>query len=296
MKKIRKLKLSFIILCLVFLMSGCTKNTSYNKDNTSKDKLTVAVSIVPEETFVKKVAGDLVNVVTLVPKGKSPENSQPTPEILEAFSSAKSYFTIGVPTEASSILPKVKSMNENVKIIDLFSTVQNTYKPRKFGENSMDPHIWLSPKRAKIMVEAIKDDLSSLDPKNKKIYENNASNYIKSLDDLDIYVKNTLKNMKNRNFIVYHPAFGYFAEDYNLNMVALEKEGKEASPKDMEKVIDFAKKEDLKVVFYQDEVDSKQSTAFAESIKGKSKELSPLASNYIENIKSMAKAIAESNK
>ncbi|WP_102399423.1 metal ABC transporter solute-binding protein, Zn/Mn family [Haloimpatiens massiliensis] len=287
-------------LCVlgIFILSftGCSKKSSSKNISLNNNKLTVAVSIVPEETFVKAVAGDLVNMVTLIPPGKSPENSEPTTETLEAFSNAKTYFTIGVPSEAASILPKAKSINKDLKIVSLFDEVAKVYAPRKFGKESYDPHIWLSPKRVKIMIDRISSELSSLDPKNKTQYEANAKKYINKLDNLDKEIKDTFKNNKNKTFIVYHPAFGYFAEDYDLNMTALEKEGKEASPKDMQNLIDLAKKQNINTIFYEEEVDSKQSKAFAESINGKAEKLSPLSADYTNNIKDMAKKISNSMK
>src|SRR3712207_5104305 len=123
-----------------------SKSSYLNKNNNTSDKLTVAVSIIPEETFVKSIAGDLVNVVTMIPPGQSPETFEPTPDLLERFSKSKLYFTMSVPAEVNSILPKTKDFNSNVKIIDLASEVRKTYKDREFSPGSRYPHIWLSPK------------------------------------------------------------------------------------------------------------------------------------------------------
>jgi len=98
---------------------------------------------------------------------------------------------------------------------------------------------------------------------------------------------------KAKKFIVYHPAFGYLADDYGLTMVALEQEGKEATPQQLEKIIDLAKKENIKAIFYQEEIDSSQSEAFAEEIGGKTIQLAPLAADYIGNLKNMAETMAE---
>lgn len=290
---LKKFLILFLSISLIFTY-GCS-NLSKTNETKANDKLTVAVSIPPEEAFVKAVAGNLVNVVTLIPPGKSPENTQPTPQTLQKFSNAKLYFTIGVPSEKESILPKAKSINKNIKIVNLFDETEKIYKPRKFG-NSIDPHIWLSPKRTEVIIQSIKNSLCSLDPKNKEIYEENCVNYINKLKTLDINIKNKFKNKKNKSFIVYHPAFGYFADDYGLNMIALEKEGKDASPQDLQNLIDIAKKQNLNTIFYEEEVDSKQSRAFAESINGKAQKLSPLSQEYITNMQTMTNDIAKTLK
>ena len=90
-----------------------------------------------------------------------------------------------------------------------------------------------------------------------------------------------------------HPAFGYFADDYSLTQYALEEHGKEADAKHMTEIIDLAKKEDIKVIFYQAEISGRQAAAFAEEIGGTAVCLEPLAADYTENLRKMAKTLAE---
>jgi len=95
--------------------------------------------------------------------------------------------------------------------------------------------------------------------------------------------------------MVFHPAFGYFASDYELEMYSLEEEGKEATAKRLEELIDLARRENIKAIFYQSEVDASQSKAFAEEIGGKAIMLEPLAEDYIKNLEKMARLIAEAD-
>lgn len=288
MKKPYKILLFMIsFFCMLYLI-GCSNKTNLSKNPSSKTTLTVAVSIIPEETFVKAVCGDLVNVVTLIPSGQSPETFEPTPDILERFSESKLYFTMNVPSEVNSILPKSKDFNPDVKIVNLAKEVSAVYKEREFAPGHRDPHIWLSPKRVKIMVNSIRDNLCKLDPSNEKIYKKNAESYTKKLDSVDKDIKTSLDKLKIKSIIVYHPAFGYFADDYGLEMIALEEEGKESTPKSMQKIVDFAKAKKVKTVFFQAETDSKQAETFANELGGKCEKLAPLDPNYIDNLKKMA--------
>ncbi len=268
------------------MLIWCSANTQ--KEDTN-EKTIIAVSIVPEETFVKAVCGDLADVVTLIPPGSSPENYEPTAQQMEKFSDASLYFSIGVPTEEANILPKVG----DIKVISLADEVANVYKDRTFDSGERDPHIWLSPKRVKVMIETIASEMSKIDPDNEKTYEQNAANYIAQLDEVDQEIKDALDGVKCKEFIVYHPAFGYIADDYGLKMYALEEEGKEATAQHLQEMIDFAKKDNIKVIFYQEEIDSSQSAAFAEEIGGKTIQLEPLAADYINNMKKMAQTMAE---
>lgn len=262
------------------------------KENTESKKPIVAVTIVPEKTFVEAVCGNLAEVVVMVPPGNSPENYEPNPKQMTQFAKAKVFFAIGVQTEDTNILPKIGN-TKDLKIVKLQEEVAKVYPERNIAPGERDPHIWLSPKRAKIMVEVIAREMGKIDPANKEQSEKNAKAYLAELDGLDKDIQKALENVANKKFVVFHPAFGYLASDYNLQMYALEEEGKEATPQSMKAVIDLAKKEKIKAIFYQAEISSKQAQAFADEIGGKTIKLEPLAANYIENYKNMVKLMAE---
>lgn len=276
---------SFLVLSTICLF-GCSNKT---QEEVTEEKPIITVSIVPEQTFVEAVCGDLVDVVTLITPGSSPENYEPTPLKMENLSNSSLYFSIGVPTEEANILPNVG----DVKVISLQDEVADVYEDRTFESGERDPHIWLSPKRVKIMVEVIVREMGELDEVNKETYKKNAEEYIARIDEVDQEIKDVLKDVKSKKFIVYHPSFGYIADDYGLEMYALEENGKEATVKHLQDMIDLAKQENIKVIFYQKEIDASQSEAFAEEILGKTIQLSPLAAEYIDNLKNMAKTMAE---
>ncbi len=286
------MNLKKVILCisiiLILIITACESKTLDSSLNAAyNNKLTVAVSIVPEETFVKAVAGDLVDIIIMIPPGNSPANYEPTPGQMLKFSKSKIYFSIGVPTEDANILPKVESLNKNIKVVSLAEKVKEYYPERNF-DKGRDPHIWLSPKRVKVMIEVIRDELIELDPNNKTFYEKNAEEYTAELDNANNEIKEILNNFKEQSFIIYHPAFGYFADDYGLNMVSIEQSGKEATSRKLQEVIDFAKEENIKFIFYQQEFDSQQAETIAEEIDGATVKVSPLAPDYIENLKLIA--------
>jgi len=299
------------ILCLlivVILFTGCGEKEIKDKD------IKIAVSIVPQETFVKAVAGDLVSVTVLIPPGNSPANYQPSPKQMIDFNEADIYFSIGVPTEKANIIPQIEE-NNRIKHIDLAKKVSEEYDDRFFGDNheednheednnenieeehnhknARDPHIWLSPKRVKVMIKEIEKSLIEIDPNNKEIYEKNAKEYIAKLDNLDLEIKNIFLEQEKTKFITYHPSFGYFADDYGLEMIAVEINGKEVTPKILKEVIDLALKEDIKCILYQKEFDQNQARIVAEEIDGKVIEMEPLSKEYISNLKKMAKAISD---
>ncbi len=281
---LRKIAAIFASACLL-LLCGCSSMGGSNKPS-------VAVSIVPQATFAKAVAGDLWDIKVIIPSGSSPETYEPSTSDRMALEDADIYFAIGVPAEEASILPLIEADTKLVKTQDVVA--------KKYADILMDggrdPHIWLSPKRVIEMVNCMADEFSSYDPANEEIYRANAAAYIAKLNDLDTYVTQKLSGIENRKFIVFHPAFGYLADDYGLEMYALQEEGREATLQHMQQMADLAKSEGIKAVFYQAETDSKQAEAFAQQIGGQTVMLAPLAENYIENIKGMADLLAATMK
>ncbi|HBL84528.1 MAG: ABC transporter substrate-binding protein [Clostridiales bacterium GWF2_38_85] len=282
----KNLSIILSILAVLMLFAGCNIN---NNTESGSDKIIVAVSIVPEQTFVEAVCGNLVDIVTIVPPGSSPETYEPSPKEMLEFNQAEIYFSVGVEIEEASIMPNVGDK----KVVALADEVAKVYDNISFESGGRDPHIWLSPKRVKVMINVIAEEMGKLDPDNKTKYAENAQAYIEKLNELDLEIKNALDGVQNRKFIVFHPAFGYLAADYGLTMYSLEEEGKEATAQHLQEMIDLAKAENIKVIFYQEEIDSNQSKAFAEELGGKTIQLAPLAANYIENLEAMASTIAE---
>jgi zinc transport system substrate-binding protein len=294
------------MLCLTFVLSGCFSRPAAEPKAPAKP--IVAVSIVPQESWVKAIAGDLVEVVTLIPPGKSAETYSPTPQQMTQFSKASLYFAMQVPAETASILPKVPDLNSKVRIVDLAAASRAVYPDLELEEHGhdhghdhgqgnaheeRDPHIWLSPKRAIVMVQTTAAELAAFDPRNKAVYEKNAQEYLIKLRQLDQTIQNLLKDSKNKSFLIYHPALGYFANDYGLTMLALEAGGKDATPQELQKTIELAKKEKFKVILYEEEMDSRQAKTFAAEIGGVTQKISPFAADYIGGLENIAKTIAE---
>lgn len=254
------------------------------------DKPVIAVTIVPEATFVEAVCNTLAQVIILVPPGASVETYEPSPEQMQGLSNAALYFAIGVPVEDAFIL---SAIGADTKIVALQEEAAASFAPRTFEGGEADPHVWLSPRRVKVMIGAISREMCALDPANAQIYQDNAKAYTAKLDALDESIRASLADKAGREFIAYHPAFGYFADDYGLTMLALEEEGKEATPRHLQDMIDLAREKNIRIVFYQEEMDSRQSAEFAQEIGGKSVMLSPLSADYINNLTAMADALAE---
>ncbi|MEA1974918.1 MAG: zinc ABC transporter substrate-binding protein [Bacillota bacterium] len=272
-----------LLLINILLLSSC----SSNKETT---KPSIAVSIVPEEQFLKKIVLDKYNIVTLIPSGSSPTTYQPSPKQLRALEESDLYFSIGVATESANILPMLKD-NKTIKIIDLAKNVDLIFAPRFFDsekeKKSRDPHIWLSPKRVIEIVKIMEKELIIKYPENKDFFSQNANDYILELEALDNYIKEKVTLVKNKSFIIYHPSYGYFAKDYGLNMIAIELNGKNANIDRLNTIIDIAEKKNIKAVYYQSEMSSKQAKIIASEIDAIAVQIEPLSLDYIKNQKKL---------
>ena len=285
--KIKKLQKIIIAAILVFSLSSCTKAP---QEENALPK--VSVTIAPLSEFVSRISGGTVNVNVVVPAGADPESYDPSIDDIKALADSEIYFTVGVPSEENSILPMA---DEKTMIVHLEDAVSAQIPDLYIGDER-DPHIWLSADRAVIMAEKIRDVLSESYPENAALYENNTEAYISEIKDSKFYAENILSDLENRTIIVYHPAFGYFCSEHALTMLSIESEGKEATAKELAALIDFARENDIKTVFYQEESSGKQAKTFAEEIGGKAVMLSPLSANYIENYRLTANKIKESCK
>ncbi len=306
MKKIFFTKSMVLLLGIAMIASLSACNSE-----TASDKKVVAVSIAPEKAFVEAIVGDKMDIVTLVPAGASPANYQPSPKEMTGLENASVYFTIGVPTEKGNILPLVEDNYSDVEVVPLADIVEDVYPARYFEDEDhdhedadadehhededhdhtgRDPHIWMSPKRVVVMVQEILDVIVELDPENAEEYRKNADAFTKDVMDLDQEIKEILGG-ESLEFIMMHPSLGYFADDYGLEMVSIEEDGKNATSDHLQEVIEYATEHDIHTVFYQTEFDSTQAETISEEIKGSVVALNVLSEDYIDNLRKMTNAL-----
>lgn len=260
----------------------------------------VVTSILPLAEFVKKIGGDRVSVTVMVGPGASPHTYEPTPQQLREVSEAKVYVKLGAPIEFElTMLDKLLALNSKMTVIDAGAGVaqrsmnEHEHDDQEHGIGT-DPHIWLSVRNARIMVNNIYNKLCFIDPDSKDYYTDNFFAYANALDSLDHELNSIISNKKNRRFMVYHPSWGYFCADYGLTQIAVEIEGKEPSARDLRKLIELAKREKIKIIFASPQFSVKGAEVIARDIGGHVIMVDPLARDYIDNIKKISRAFAAS--
>lgn len=300
----------FSVLCMAFILAilalavGCSRGTSTPATgNPAAGKLQVAVSIVPQSYFVSRIAGDYADVLVMVQPGDEPETYEPKPEQLRALSTSVAYFKIGVPFE-TAWLGRITAANPNMHIVDTSAGVQfmpstgstqgpaATAAPGQAIQNP-DPHIWLAPDLVKIQVRNIYQAFVDLDPVHRPEYEANLNAFLVEIDALAANIQQSLAGVKNRVFMVFHPAWGYFAREFDLTLVSIEVGGQEPSAQEMAQIITEARQDQIKVIFAEPQFSTRAAQTIASEIGGKVLLIDPLAYDWGANLQQVANILAQ---
>ncbi|MZG53958.1 MAG: ABC transporter substrate-binding protein [Nitrospinae bacterium] len=256
----------------------------------------VFVSIAPQKYFVERIGGEEVRVEVMVKPGESPATFNPNPKKMSRLASARLYFTIGVPFEKIWI-SRIQAIQPELKIIptNINGLEENKLRPRDHAHDEEDPHIWTSPPLAKKMAASIEDALSKELPEKKIIFQQNYKALIQDLDNLNQEIREILTRGKITSFMVFHPAWSYFAEAYGLEQISIERQGKEPGPRALQEIINKGKNLNIKVIFVQKQFGLSVAQKVAKMIGATVQELDPLAENYLENMRQTAIAISGAN-
>jgi zinc transport system substrate-binding protein len=290
-----RIKFIAIVVTIIVIIAVGLISLYQSSDLDYAEKPRVVVTILPQAEFIEKIAADKVSITTMVPPGASPHTYEPRPSQMKEVTDAEMYAKVGTGLDFELVwMDKIIETNPNMLIIDsskgirLIETVADNEHGRK------DPHIWLSPKNAIIMVENLYEGLVKIDPDNKEFYAKNKDEYIESLKELDSTMMQTFSGLKTKKFMVYHDSWGYLAYDYGLEQIPIAKEGKEPTPEGIANLIDQARENNITIILASPEFEIQTAKTIAEEIDGSVILISPLAKDYIENLKRMSDEISKS--
>ncbi len=261
MKDITK-KLLFLLI--IFMTVSFIYWVIQKKSSVTNSRIVIATSIFPLADITRAIVGDKMEVVNLVPPGSSPHTFTITPSDIKKLKQAKIIFIIGDPLdswtkEITSSLDNITiyPVNQGVKL-RTFAEWQKYYQEKTILKESednhdqlIDPHYWLSPTNGKIIAQNIYEQIIKLDPQNKNYYAKNLQNFKKQIDQTITTIKSELKDLPQKNIIVFHDSWNYFANEFGLNIVGVfvPAPGKEPSPKYLASLHKSAKKFNIKSVF-----------------------------------------------
>ena len=256
------------------------------------DIIFVSVSVPPQKFFVEKIGGEYVNVQVMLPPGANPETYEPTPRQLVNLERSKIYIKVGHPNFPfeKKYFKIINNANKDIKIINMSDGLEyikmDNYNQQNIKED--DPHVWVAPYAVRLAADNICDGLCELCPSKKNEFISNKKTFIKKIDELDHQIKISLKDIIQRKFMVFHPAWGYFAKQYGLTQIAIETGGKEPSPPSIARLIKEAETEGIRVIFVQKGFSKDSAKVIAKQIHGRVVEIDPLEYDWLENIKNIA--------
>jgi zinc transport system substrate-binding protein len=283
------------LIVLTAFLCGCISQDGGSGSGHVKAITTIA----PLGEFVKAVGGDKVNVTILVPPGGEPHTFEPSPSQMRRVADADIYVENGAGLE--SWMNQIIQVNRRMLLVDSSNGV-NLIKGADGGLQTpglirgVDPHIWLSPRNAKIQVKNICDGLIQVDPPNSDYYLENRDNYLRKLEEIDAYLNSTFIKYQRKKFIVLHPAWSYFARDYGLEEIAINAEEKEPGPKYLKEIIDMARTDNITTIFVEPQFNPNMAEVIAKEINGKVVAIDPLAENYPDNMRHVGDLIGSSLK
>jgi len=249
----------------------------------------VFVSVLPQKYFAERLGGARVSVSVMVGPGQSPATYEPRPAQMTLLEGARIYFRIGAPFE-NVWMDRLREINPDMTVVH---TGEQVTVRSPGDQEGGDPHIWTSPLLADHIARTMKDAFAASDPDHRDEYEKNYSLLAADLRDLDADIRRTLATVKTRRFMVYHPSWGYFADSYGLEQIAIEHDGSEPGARRLAELIELAEREKLDVIFVQSQFSRRNAEAVASAANARIVVLDPLAEDYITNLKSVAALMAE---
>lgn len=262
-------------------------------------KPVVIASIAPVEYLAKAVGGDKIEVQSLA-KGDV-HSYEPKPNDMKAVAKARIFIAAGLEFEEAWI-PRFKASAKNLVVVKSDAKIAKLKEEREEQaehdekhEAHADPHVWLNPMLAITMARNISDALIAMDKANKDFYLKNFQKLMNDLLAFDESAKESLAGLKNRKFVVYHPAWGYFAAHYDLEQISIERSGKEPKIDEMASTLKMIKDENIKVIFADPNRSQKSAQILASQTGAKVELLDPLGYNLLENLKIAVGAIKDAN-
>jgi zinc transport system substrate-binding protein len=282
-----------LVLFLLPFLVGCNKPQK-------SEKPSVLTTIAPYAYVAKRVAGNTVNVETLVPPGMNLHTYEPSPKLVEAAINSDAWFRISEPFE-KKIVQTIRERNPKQKIIDLQEGI-DLLSPHDAIElapcighdhGSHDLHSWMSPKRFLQQAQKIANTLIALYPEYQELYEKNFNQLVLDLNSLDREIEEALEDFRGDALLVSHPAFGYYCADYGLIQLSVECEGKDPRPRDVEEIFAKAKKYQVRCVFLQQGFNNQGAQIIGKKLQLPIYRTEPYAYDYLANMRKITRQIVQ---
>lgn len=271
--------------------------TACSSKQQQSEEPTVTVTLEPLRYFTEAIAGDKFKVVSMVPKGSSPETYDPTPQQLVNLDKSTAYLRIGHIGFEQAWMDKLTTNAPHLKIFDTSKGIDVIQEAGHdhgdhHHEGGIEPHIWNSTRNASVIADNIYAALCELDSENEPYYKHRRDSLQQIIAQTDAEVRNLLQNADS-TFLIYHPALSYFARDYGLKQISIEEGGKEPSPAHLKELIETCRRDNARVIFVQQEFDTRNAKLIADELGITVIPINPLSYEWQEEMINVAKALAK---
>lgn len=276
-----------IILSFLLFTTSCT--TSFKPKNQS-----IFVSIVPLKYIVEQIVAPGSSVEVLAPETASPESYEPTVRQIQALADARAYITTGLIDFEQTLLEKIPEAAPKTPVCNVSQPIELLHiaQSEKHAHEGIDPHIWLSPRRVAVIGKEVADFLGKLEPDSAAIYRQRAEIFAARIDTLDHRFQRVAQEAKRKQFAIGHTALTYFADDYGLQQIAVEADGKEPSAMNIKQLVDSLQKADIRTVFFQPQTSDAATRAIVRELpNGRAIEFDPLAAEWMDNMSRLADSL-----
>ena len=278
-----------IYILTLFILSGCGNTTQ------KSEKPILTVTLEPLRYFTEAIAGNNYEVVSMVPKGSSPESYDPTPQQLVNLSKSQAYFRIGYIGFEQAWMKKLEANCPNMKVFDTSKGIdlirdKGHWHGDHFHEGGVEPHVWNSTQNALIIADNIYQALCELDSTHQEDYQKRLDVLKQTIRQTDANVRTLVENADS-TFLIYHPALSYFARDYGLKQVSIEEGGKEPSPAQLKALIETCRNENVHTIFVQQEFDQRNAQLIAHELGVNIVSINPLSYDWVKEMIRIAEAL-----
>ena len=288
-----------LLLIIVLLVSCNMGKSEKSQDN---EKPVIAVTIEPQRYFTEAIAGDKFDVISIVPKGSSPETYDPTPQQLVSLGDSKAYLRIGYIGFEQVWMDRLIDNTPHIQIFDTSKDIDLILgEAHDHGDHQhaggVEPHIWNSTNNALIIARNTYKALCQLDKENEAYYLNRYDSLCQRIMHTDSIIRKTLQQPGTaQSFMIYHPALSYFARDFGLQQISIEEGGKEPSPAHLKDLVDLCRQEDVRIIFIQPEFDRRNAEIIARETGTGIVPINPLSYNWEAEMLAVAQALTDHNK
>lgn len=275
MKAIFKNKIIIAVLAVILTLgAGGTIWAIVANSNSRSNKLLVYASFYPVYDFTKKVGGEKVEVINLVPAGQEAHHYEPTTKQMAGLYEADLIVINGAGMESwlenlnSKIQNKILDTSAGVELLERNGGAQHEHE---HSHGQYDPHIWLSLANAKIQMTNIKNKLVALDSENASYYEANFLAYSRMFTSLQNDYEQTLSAAAGKTIVVSHGAFGYLTHEFGLKQKSFSGIEAEEEPEThaMSEIINYIRDNGITTIFYQSLVNAKVAEQIARETTAK---------------------------